>query len=188
MSDDTIRLTSTSYVVLGLIDYLGPSTSYDLKRSIEKSVENFWPVPHTTFYVEPARLEAAGFLSARQEHGGRRRRLYAITEKGREALRDWVREEEAAPPQLRDELMLKVFLGADPAPLLRQRLEWHRTKLEELEGYLERVRDAGGPPGVERSLVAGTGYHRMLIEMAEEALEALEGEEPYERTGAFTAR
>jgi DNA-binding PadR family transcriptional regulator len=207
MNGNTIRLTSTSYVVLGLIDYLGPSTSYDLKRSIERSVENFWPVPHTTFYAEPARLEAAGFLSARQEHGGRRRRLYAITEKGREALRDWVREEEAAPPQLRDELMLKVFLGADPAPLLRQRLEWHRTKLEELEGYLERVRDARGPAGVptredpmvkkllapkregvERSLVAGTGYHRMLIEMLEEALGELEGEEPSERPGAFTAR
>ena len=167
MAPDGIRLTGTSYAVLGLIDYLGPSTPYDLKRSIEKSVENFWPVPHSTFYAEPTRLAAAGYLSERQEEGGRRRKLYALTDAGREALRDWVREESAAPPQLRDEVMLRIFLGADPAPLLAERLRWHRTKLAELEGSLEGVRGSGGPAGVERSLVAGTEYHRRLIEMQE---------------------
>ena len=162
---DQVRLTSTSYVVLGLIKYLGPSTPYDLKRAIEQSVENFWPVPHTTFYAEPTRLAAAGYLSEEQESGGRRRKLYSLTEPGRVALKAWAATGSAAPPQLRDEALLMIFFGADPEPLLAERIEWHREKLAELIGYLENVRESDGPPGIERSLVAGTEYQRSMIEL-----------------------
>ena len=48
-----IRLTSTSYVLLGMLDWLGPSTPYRLKRVMAESVEDFFPVPHTSFYAEP---------------------------------------------------------------------------------------------------------------------------------------
>ena len=63
--------------------------------------------------------------------------------------------------------MLKVFLGADPAPLTEQRLAWHREKLSELEGYLEAVRAGEGTVGIERSLIAGTEYARAVIAMLE---------------------
>ncbi len=165
MARQAIRLTSTSYVVLGLIEQQGPSSPYDLKGYLEKSVENFWPVPHTTFYAEPTRLASAGYLTERQEAHGRRRKLYALTDRGRDALRAWVGEPTAAPPQLRDEVMLKVFFGADPGPLVAERIGWHREKLAELEGYLEHVRAAGVGDGVEASLVAGTTYQRKMLEM-----------------------
>ena len=162
-----LRLTGTSYAVLGLIHVTGPCTSYDLKQRIETTVENFWPVPHTTFYAEPERLEQAGLLSVDQEAGGRRRKRYSITAAGREALAAWVADPSAASPQLRDELMLKVFLGADPAPLVEQRVAWHREKLAELEGYLEAVRAGNGTPGIERSLIAGTEYERAVLSVFE---------------------
>lgn len=161
------RLSPTSYAVLGLVDVWGPCTPYDLKQAIEATVENFWPVPHTTFYVEPARLEKAGLLSVEQEEQGRRRKIYSITPAGREALANWVAEPTAPPPQLRDELMLKIFLGADPAPLAAQRLAWHHEKLAELEGYLTHVRAGEGTAGIERSLVAGIAYEHAVIEMME---------------------
>src|SRR4051812_26808809 len=82
-SAQAIRLTSTSFAVLSLIDALGPSSPYDLKQALEKSIENFWPVPHTTFYAEPARLARGGFLSEQQEASGRRRKLYSLTDAGR---------------------------------------------------------------------------------------------------------
>ena len=163
-SNDEIRLTGTSYAVLGLIEWLGESTPYDLKRLLEESVENFWPLPHTSFYVEPARLAKAGYLSERQEPGGRRRKLYSLTDRGRDALGDWVADTSASDPQYRDEGMLKIFFGADPQPILEERAEWHRAKLAELEGYLRSVDEAGGPEGVRRSLVAGTAYHRALLD------------------------
>ena len=54
-----------------LFQQFGEATSYDLKQAIEISIQNFWPVPHTTAYEEPARLAAAGYLAgARRRAGG----------------------------------------------------------------------------------------------------------------------
>ena len=75
-------------------------------------------------------------------------------------------------PQLRDEAMLKVFAGADPGPLLDERIAWHQAKLEELEGYLSEVRGSEGPRGGERALIAGVGFHRKMVEMMSDLREA----------------
>lgn len=173
MSTEGLRLSPTSFAVLGLVGYRQPCTPYDLKQFIEQSVAHFWPVPHTTFYAEPARLAAAGLLDERQEDGGRRRKLYSLTDAGREALDEWVRTPSAGPPELRDELVLKIFLGADPEPLLRERVRWHEEQLAELQGYLESVQGVAGAEGVERSLVAGTGYHDALLGLCRRALEGV---------------
>jgi DNA-binding PadR family transcriptional regulator len=174
MKIKTIRLTTTSYALLALLAELGEATSYDIKQAMDKSIENFWPVPHTTAYEEPARLAAGGYLSARQEPGGRRRKLYDLTDEGREALRAWAAEPSAAPPQLRDETALKVFAGADPRPLVKARIEWHREKLDELRGYLDEVREAEGWETSERTLISGVTYHRKMLEMFEERLPTAE--------------
>jgi DNA-binding PadR family transcriptional regulator len=172
MKRKPIRLTQTSYAVLALFRHLGEATSYDLKQAIEVSIENFWQVPHTTAYDEPARLASGGYLTVRQEPGGRRRKLYALTDLGREALDAWTADSAAAAPQLRDEMMLKVFAGADPWPLMPARRAWHEGKLRELEALLALVREGGRQEGPERTLIAGTAYHRKMIEVLDE-LEAL---------------
>src|ERR1700744_5694681 len=87
MKSKPIKLTSTSYALLALLDRFGELTSYEIKDALETSVENFWPAPHTTAYQEPARLASGGYLSSRQEKGGRGRRRYAPTDVGRESLR-----------------------------------------------------------------------------------------------------
>jgi PadR family transcriptional regulator AphA len=163
-----IRLTANSYALLALLDQLGEATSYEIKAAIEKSIANFWPVPHTTAYEEPARLAEGGYLAARQEAGGRRRKVYSITERGRAALREWAAEPTAAPPQLRDEHLLKAFAGAPPQPLLDQRVGWHREKLAELQGYLAEVSGAEGWQGSERALIAGVAYHRKMLELLDQ--------------------
>ena len=165
MNFKPIRLTATSYALLALLDQLGEATPYEIKQALEKSIENFWPVPHTTAYEEPARLAAGGYLSVRQEEGGRRRKVYALTEEGRTALAAWAGEASAAPPQMRDELMLKVFAGANPGPLLEARKAWHEEKLVELEGYLDEVRGKEDWRPSERTLTAGIAYHRKLLEL-----------------------
>jgi DNA-binding PadR family transcriptional regulator len=173
-----IRLTSTSYAVLSLLDLLGEATPYDLKRALEASVENFWPVPHTTFYEEPSRLAGAGYLSVRQEKTGRRRKRYALTDSGRAALREWADSPATSPPQVRDEGMLKIFAGADPRPIVAARAQWQRTKLTELEGYLENLRAGRKGPrtdkwrGAELTLLAGISYHRQLLQIGEDYLES----------------
>jgi PadR family transcriptional regulator, regulatory protein AphA len=182
MKSNQIRLTSTSYAVLSLLDLLGEATPYDLKRALEQSIENFWHVPHTTIYTEPTRLAQGGFLSEVQEPGGRRRKLYALTDSGRRALREWADSPESAPPELRDEGMLKIFAGADPNEIFTRRREWHEAKITELESLLADMRSAGDSIAhelswspaqrarAEATLRFGIAYHRLLLEQVERFL------------------
>ena len=178
MEHKGIRLTQTSYAVLSLLDLLGEATVYELKQLLERSIENFWPIPHTTFYAEPERLAGAGYLRSEQEPGGRRRKRYALTDSGREALAEWVQTTDVAPPQYRDEGILKIFAGADPGPIMAARREWHLAKLAELRACLQEVRATGGAAGVEQSLRAGLTYHRQMLEPIERFLAGQDPTEP----------
>ena len=163
--------------MLSLLALHGPCSPYDLKQALESSIENFWPIPHTTFYAEPTRLAAAGLLSEQQEAGGRRRKVYELTAEGRSALERWASSGGLAPPQLREEAMLKIFAGGDPVAIFAERCVWHRDKLAELEGYLDALSeapDAAQPEwqGVRASLLVGISYNRMLLEAMERFLDA----------------
>ena len=163
MASTEIQLTSTSFIVLGLLQWLGPASPYRLKKVLESSIADFHRIPHTTMYSEPARLAAAGYLEETQEGTGRRRKRYTITEKGREALAEWLADPRAEPTEVRSPALLKVFFGADPEPLAAPALAYHR----EWRAFLEGVRDGREgpmPEGVARALEAGIGYHGFWIE------------------------
>ena len=91
----SVRLSTTSYVVLGLVELCQPVTPYEIKRAAELSTANFWTVPHTQLYGECSRLARESLLDERQEKTGRRRKRYRLTEPGRSALDafvvDWER-------------------------------------------------------------------------------------------------
>jgi DNA-binding PadR family transcriptional regulator len=168
MERKPVRLSGTSYAVLSLLEHLGEATPYDLKQAIEQTVSNFWPVPHTTFYAEPARLAEAGFLAERQEQHGRRRKLYRLTDPGRDALHAWATTPDAAPPQIYDEAVLKIFAGADPLPLLHERRRWHVAKIAELQGYLdEQPWEDAQREASERTLRVGLDYHQRHLAAVE---------------------
>jgi PadR family transcriptional regulator, regulatory protein AphA len=71
-----LRLTPTSYIVLGLLEWGGRCTPYELKGLVAESVGNFGTLQHAQLYTEPARLAAAGYVTEEKEEGGRRRKLY----------------------------------------------------------------------------------------------------------------
>ncbi|WP_320670872.1 PadR family transcriptional regulator [Patulibacter defluvii] len=176
MTRQDIRLTGTSYAVLGLVRHLGRATPYDLKQLLTETIENFWPVPHTTFYAEPARLAGAGYLHEDQEQGGRRRKRYELTDRGRAALEAWAAEPSTTPPQVHDEGLLKVFLGADPERAFAERRSWHEAKVAELEGYRALADEAlaaladDAPErapvvAMRNSLDAGIAFHRTYLQL-----------------------
>jgi DNA-binding PadR family transcriptional regulator len=162
------RLTPTSYIVLGLLDRLGPSTPYELKQAHAIGIGNFWTVQHAQFYSEPERLVAAGLLTEEREEGGRRRRRYTVTAAGREALRAWL----ATPTgeltvELRDPGLLKLHLDADPGPLAEAQLEAHRAKLAAYEAVAAGASETSDS-GPWRTLQAGLGHEREWVRFWEE--------------------
>lgn len=98
-------------MVLGLIALRGPSTPYDLKRAVGRSVAFFWPFPHSQLYSEPDRLAAAGLLRCEEESGGRNRKTYHLTPEGRAAITAWVTTPLGDMPELRDTAMLQLFFS-----------------------------------------------------------------------------
>jgi PadR family transcriptional regulator AphA len=131
-------LTATSYTVLGMVALRGPTTSYDLKRAIGRSIGYFWPFPHTQLYDEPARLATLGLLAGSRESDSRRRRTYTLTAAGRDALRSWLHDPTAPHFQLRSEAELKLFFSevGDPEDVLnlaREQVRVHQERLREYE-------------------------------------------------------
>jgi PadR family transcriptional regulator, regulatory protein AphA len=145
------RLTSTSYLVLGLLAREGPSTPYALERHVGATLGHFWSFPHALLYSEPARLSALGLVTEQRESGGRQRRIFAITAAGRASLGEWLARPAAAPTQLRDIGLLQLFF-AEQAPvearlrLAEQQLAAHRARLRAYEDDARierRERDVG---------------------------------------------
>jgi PadR family transcriptional regulator AphA len=141
MNRETPQLTHTSYIVLGLLSMLGEATPYDLKQMVAVSIGNFWSLPHSQLYAEPARLARAGHVTEHQEQDGRRRKRYALTDTGRRALEAWLAVLTPEPYELRDLAVLKLFFGADTDDLAKVQIETHTQKLAEYEELRKHAPD-----------------------------------------------
>jgi PadR family transcriptional regulator AphA len=157
-----IRLTPTSYIVLGLIQRSGEATPYELKQLVLAGIGNFWSLQHAQLYTEPERLTHAGYLQETREHDGRRRKRYKLTTAGHEALRAWVSQPTSELPELRDVALLKLFFDADPGPLAVAQLAAHRAKLGEYEQLASQAGE-DPPTGPMTTLQAGIAHEREWV-------------------------
>jgi DNA-binding PadR family transcriptional regulator len=156
-------MTETSYIVLGLLEFAEPATPYELKGLAQRSVFDFWSIPHTQIYTECERLAEAGLLKERREEGGRRRRIYSLTAAGRKALDSWRAEPTSRLYEVRDPGILKLFFGADPAGLAPAQVEAHRRKLAQLEQLGEEFPEM--PEGSRLALEMGIAHEREFVRL-----------------------
>ena len=142
-SSETSNLSTTSHAILGLLS-LRSWTTYELAKQVQRSLEWFWPRAERKLYDEPKRLAAAGLATSEREMtGARPRTVYAVTRRGRTALRRWLGEP-PAPPVLEFEGMVKVFF-ADGGTIEQLRgtltsiAETAEARLVELEDKAEQL-------------------------------------------------
>jgi PadR family transcriptional regulator, regulatory protein AphA len=180
-----IELTPTSHIVLGLLSMFGEATPYDIKRMVSASVGQFWTLPHSQLYAEPARLARAGYVTENQEQGGRRRKLYSLTDRGREAHEAWLRVLTPEPYVLRDPALLKLFFGADVRELAKVQLETHRQKLAEYEA-LDTFDSGAARRGPWLALELGTRHERETVQFWSE--HAHPDKQPQKRSRAAPRR
>jgi PadR family transcriptional regulator, regulatory protein AphA len=162
-----IRLTPTSYIVLGLLELGGESTPYGLKQLVAGSVGHFWTLQHAQLYSEPERLAKAGHVTERRERAGRRRRLYSLTDRGRAALDAWRDDPVSERAELREPALLKLFFGADPRRLAAAQLPAHREKLAEYEAIRDGMPEEV-PDGPRQALAMGIRHEREFVRFWEE--------------------
>jgi len=130
------NLSPSSYIVLGFIQRFGAMTSYDLKQWADSSVGYFWNFSRAQLYKEPARLEKLNLLRESQESGGRRKRLYEITNEGKNALSEWLKRPSDALTELRDIGLVKLYFAdlieaEDLCRLAQKQIDQRVIRLEE---------------------------------------------------------
>lgn len=162
MSEE-LELTPTSHIVLGLLAMSGQATPYDLKQMVSGSVGHFWSLPHSQVYAEPARLARAGYLTEQQESDGRRRKLYGVTDRGRQALGDWLANPTPELYMLRDLALLKLFFGADVQQLAEVQLPTHQKRLAEYEELSMQLTE-DTPDGARLALELGIRHERETVD------------------------
>lgn len=145
-------LSTTELALIGALAQGGPMSGYDLKAYLDESIANFWSESFGQIYPALARLERLGLASSRLEAGSaRRRKVFAVTARGKKRLSAWLAEP-PAPEKPRSELILKTMLGAfAPDGALRTHLErfaesqGQRARLLEAKEAEVRRTDAGSP-------------------------------------------
>src|SRR5581483_4127692 len=91
------ELSLFSYEILGLIGR-GGAGPHDLLRMARRARLLDW-AGESQYYVEPKRLARLGYLEAQKQPGRTRERtVYALTDKGLEALRAWSETPAAVTP------------------------------------------------------------------------------------------
>src|SRR4051794_22913905 len=91
----------------------------------------YWDAAPSQWYAEPKRLAAHGYLEAHKTPGRTRERThYTLTDRGRNALAEWVRTP-ATLPRIQNEPVIRLAAAdlVDPAAVL-QGLEGIRPDLE----------------------------------------------------------
>ncbi len=134
---------SLKYAVLAAL-MEGEASGYELSKVFDVSLANFWASTPQQLYRELERLARDGLIEARVVRQERRpdKRMFTLTESGREDLRTFAATPPRRPAALRDELLIKIQAmdGADPEAtraLIEEREAWARGKL----ARYQRVRD-----------------------------------------------
>jgi DNA-binding PadR family transcriptional regulator len=137
MSSDG-NLNLFSYEILGLIGREGAGP-HDLRRMVERGRLLAW-AGESRYYTEPKRLARLGYLEASKEPGATTERtVYRLTDRAREALREWGRRPAEITP-LRSEPMVRL-LSADLVgeAATRESLTALREEIDELRQVLKEA-------------------------------------------------
>ncbi|MBC9715086.1 PadR family transcriptional regulator [Streptomyces sp. TRM66268-LWL] len=121
-------------------------SGYQLAKSFDLGVANFWHALPQQLYAELAKLEADGLVSGREvvQETRPNKRLFKVTDEGLAELERFA-ESSAKPSMLRDDLAVKVQSSdlVDTAAVivqLRERAEFARAKIALFESLLLKFR------------------------------------------------
>jgi DNA-binding PadR family transcriptional regulator len=150
----------------------GTAHGYELKHGIEEMFGDGWPsINIGQIYTTLGRLERDGLVASSHvaQAGRPDKRVYDLTEAGREEVRRWL-EEPVSGPRLKDEFFTKLMLarlpgvaalngGTDPRALIARQRRDYLQSLRDLNGLLLRQHSNGGDPTSAALLIEGAILH-----------------------------
>lgn len=169
-TNEAMRIPILGYALLGLI-HQKPSSGYDLRKIFAETAMGNYSSSPGAIYPALQKLESGAYIKGSDQHTGglRRRRVYKITNKGWEALQNWLAEgvETLDVRRGTDEFMLRfsfldATLGKNFSLQYLQKLQGALDPyIGELEDFLKKNR-AVMPISAQLALECGIrGYRSM---------------------------
>jgi len=159
-------------------------SGYDLSGWLAEETSHFFSIGHSSIYPALARLDRDGLVrhEVLPSAKGPARKVYSLTEAGRESVLRWA-EEPAAAREVRDELLVKAlcygFLPEDRAvERLQKEKAGHARKLEIYQSFARALEAQLAAGAISREAYLGTlltikrgiGAEKSYAEWCDEAI------------------
>ncbi|MBP2627495.1 MAG: putative transcriptional regulator [Firmicutes bacterium] len=132
-------MRTLKHAILGVINREA-MTGYDLMKVFNLELVNFWYAKHSQIYPELKKLTDEGLITYETVLQGEKleKKLYSITEAGKEAFLRWLSKQDLLEPTPKDIFRLKVYFieSMTKEDILKQfhyQLDLRKEKLEKLE-------------------------------------------------------
>ena len=181
-----MKENKSKYAIMGIMS-MGPVSGYDIKKMFEKSLSFFWNESYGQIYPILNKLAEQGLAtrSIQKQTGKPDRHIYALTDKGRKALQDWM-VQPVGRQIVRHEILLKLFFGqhlslTDNIRQVEHFRKLQSQKLEEIKATEKLLKaDYENNPDLPYWLMTvryGIYVNRAYLRWSKEALAILKGME-----------
>jgi PadR family transcriptional regulator, regulatory protein AphA len=173
------REKASRFAILGMLALGKKKSGYDLKKAIASSTANFWSESYGNIYPTLKKLLVEGAIREDSEKvpaSRRQKQLYSITEKGKRALRQWLRQPVVARSE-DNELLLKLFFGTmiparESQALVAVHRDHHIALLEKFDAIGRSISAGPMTEGqkvyLRATLSYGQAVSRALIQWSDE--------------------
>jgi len=174
------------YILLGFLHYK-PMTGYEMKQMLDHSTAHFWHAHHSQIYTTLRQMEAEGLVSSAfiQEEGQPNRRVYTLSDPGRQDFTRWLEQPMTEMSPVKEELLVHLFFSAkrkkeDVLAELRLQRQLHQQKLSEYQS-IKVGNDADAlcelsaeVPFWNATLSMGIQFEEMYIRWLDETIQMVE--------------
>jgi DNA-binding PadR family transcriptional regulator len=170
------ELSLFSYEILGLVGREGAG-AHDLLRMARRARMLDW-AGESQYYVEPKRLAKLGYLEARKEPGKTRERtVYAVSDEGLEALREYAKTPVKLTPVKSDPLLRLLLADLVGEEVTRESMATLREDVAELKEQVSEAAERGeGLAHRRKYLRLVYGFMDQLLDLHLELVDDVERE------------
>ena len=169
---------SVKYAILGLLHYRDMH-GYRIKSHIERNFGHMWSINYGQIYPNLKKLEQEGLVTKKmvtQPGGVPDRKLYTITQAGREAFSCWLESPPERAMLLRDPFLLRfVFLGfgrkGRALELIDEQLLLYEKQMERRRENMRRWHDQG--TYVRQTAQLGLMFNEMIVDWLKQTKQEL---------------
>jgi DNA-binding PadR family transcriptional regulator len=166
-------------ILASLVD--SSCSGYDLAKRFDGSVRFFWAASHQQIYRELSKLEERRWIIPEiiLQEGRPDKKLYSVTELGKQQLVEWITEP-CEPTPIKDDLLVKIFTGyVAPREEILLELERHKQAHQEKlavyrkleQEFFRHPQELSEPQKFQYlTLLNGIGYETHWLTWCEQAI------------------